>query len=72
VVTHPGGAPARVWADGRGGPITGARGPYRLSGAWWEAATLWRREEWDVELAGGGLWRLARTPAGWLAEGEYD
>lgn len=71
VQTSPAGIPLHVgWGD-RGGPVVAANGPYRLSGDWWENGTAWEREEWDVELP-TGLWRLARTPAGWQLEGEYD
>jgi len=71
VETGAAGVPVRVWAGGNGGPVLAARGPYRLSGAWWESARAWKREEWDVELA-AGLWRMVRDPAGWWLEGEYD
>ncbi len=74
--------PARVWLrEGRPvhvsteplqGVIRGTRGPWRASGDWWERGRCWRREEWDIELAEGGLGLLVRTPEGWFLEGIYD
>lgn len=54
------------------GAVTAVRGPWRGSGDWWQPELRWEREEWDVELAGGGLYRVVRTPDGWWLEGEYD
>jgi protein ImuB len=64
--------PAFIWAPGLQGEIRAASGPWHASGDWWEKDRGWQREEWDVELARGGLYRLIRTPAGWFVEGEYD
>jgi len=65
-------APAYVWCEQLHGPVATARGPWRGAGDWWHAELAWEREEWDVALAGGGLYRVLRTPAGWFVEGEYD
>lgn len=78
---------ARVVVE-RGGPvrvvpatsaIAAARivhraGPWRSSGRWWTTDRVWDRDEWDVELAGGGCYRLARDRATgqWEIEGEID
>ena len=65
--------PAFVWTTTARGPVVVARGPWQTSGDWWEQPRSWQREEWDVELDGGGLYRLARIPGqGWFVEGEYD
>lgn len=57
-----------AWLDG---PIVDARGPYRISGEWWE--DRWDLAEWDVETSDGRTLRLAKWPdATWTVEGEYD
>ena len=65
------GAPSFVQAEAIAGPIAGTRGPWRSSGDWWQPPA-WAREEWDIELARGGLYRLLHTPDGWFLEGGYD
>jgi protein ImuB len=52
------------------GPITASRGPWRLSGNWWD--DLWSHEEWDVQTKDGGLYRLFRSGTEWFLEGTYD
>jgi protein ImuB len=64
--------PTFVWTAGPAGAICAVAGPWQASGDWWEKDRAWQREEWDVELVSGGLYRLVRTPAGWFVEGEYD
>ena len=53
------------------GQVRTARGPYQLLGGWWEPQG-WTREEWDIELAQGGLYRISHQPEGWFIEGIYD
>ncbi|MBI4636721.1 MAG: DNA polymerase Y family protein [Candidatus Rokubacteria bacterium] len=48
-------------------------GPWRSSGDWWDARA-WARDEWDVMLGDGTLWRLARDriTGHWSLDGAYD
>ena len=67
-----GGAPRFVEAPGVRGAVLDRAGPWRASGDWWDVA--WSREEWDVALAGGGLYRIYRDRLReqWFVEGELD
>ena len=53
------------------GPIATANGPWRTSGDWWRPS-MWDREEWDVELSNGGLYRVYQASQRWFLEGMYD
>ncbi len=68
------GRPARVVdpALGDAAVVTSA-GPWRASGDWWDA-DVWARDEWDVALAAGAVWRLAhdRLTDTWLLDAVYD
>jgi len=48
-------------------------GPWRLSGHWWDT-DAWARDEWDVELSDGTVWRLAndRLTGHWFLDALYD
>jgi protein ImuB len=61
------------WLEGGDlrGAVAACRGPWRESGDWWKP-DRWAREIWCVELAGGGLYQIARTAAGWFVEGMLD
>lgn len=65
--------PAYLQAEGVRGSIAAAAGPWRTSGDWW-TQTPWARDEWDVALADGALYRIVREHAGgrWFVEGSYD
>ena len=41
------------------GRIMEARGPWKLSGNWWDR-TRWETKEWDIALENGGLYRIAQ------------
>jgi protein ImuB len=41
------------------GRILEARGPWKLSGNWWDL-TRWETQEWDIALDNGGLYRIAQ------------
>jgi protein ImuB len=75
--------PVRVAGTRQG--LTGGRveqwaGPWRSAGEWWEppapAGTSggWNRDEWDVSLSDGGLYRIFRdrTTDRWFCEGVFD
>jgi len=66
------GAPALVVAASVRGAVLDHAGPWRTSGDWWDAA--WSREEWDVALASGGVYRIYRDRlrGGCFVEGELD
>jgi hypothetical protein len=46
------------------GRILEARGPWKLSGNWWDR-TRWETKEWDVALDNGGLYRIAQKITNW-------
>ncbi|MCS6952506.1 MAG: hypothetical protein RMK57_08765 [Bryobacterales bacterium] len=65
--------PRYLAARGVRGEIVEAAGPWRRSGDWWSPGR-WARDEWDVELDRGGLYRIfcdLETRA-WFVEGTYD
>lgn len=72
------GGPVRVMPAGSAipaGRVVDRAGPWRSSGRWWTTdRRAWDRDEWDVELSGGGCYRLARDRATgqWEIEGEID
>jgi protein ImuB len=53
------------------GAIRDVRGPWRSSGDWWREQ-IWSRDEWDVQLADGNLYRLFQQGGDWFIEGIYD
>jgi protein ImuB len=65
------GQPSFVSADGIRGKILDIAGPWRTSGDWW-TADPWLRDEWDIALSNGALYRLYCCPRGWYVEGSYD
>ena len=62
-----------ISAPGIHGRISRQAGPWRTSGDWW-SASAWARDEWDIELADGALYRICcDAPTGrWFVEGSYD
>jgi protein ImuB len=64
--------PFRIDAQGIHGRVSNAAGPWRSSGDWW-TATAWDRDEWEIALTNGALYRIYREPAQrWFVEGSYD
>lgn len=58
------------------GRLSRRAGPWKLSGDWWERQKRWARQEWDVQLEDGSLYRIAscgETPEAkeWFLEGVY-
>jgi len=51
--------------------IKRARGPWCMSGTWWDQRR-WSRQEWDVETEKGELYRVRNAEGGWMVEGLYD
>ncbi|PTX90943.1 DNA polymerase Y family protein [Opitutus sp. ER46] len=66
------GRPTYLWTERFNGAVTQLRGPWLNSGGWWQNDRSWRRVEYDVALATGGLYRMVLTEQQWLVEGEYD
>jgi protein ImuB len=66
-------APKAITAAGIKGTVLRCAGPWKTSGEWW-ASTSWTREEWDVALDDGGLYRIyCELPArAWYVHGVYD
>jgi protein ImuB len=77
-VTVERGCPVHIAIDRRrmpGGRVEQRAGPWRTSGAWWDAErTHWDRDEWDVSLSDGVMCRLFRdrVTGRWFMEGVLD
>jgi protein ImuB len=65
--------PMQIAAAGIRGNVLTASGPWRSSGEWW-ADTHWDRDEWDIDLSNGGVYRIycRRDSRDWFVEGVYD
>ena len=75
-VSLEGGRPVRVAIDRQGMPggrVSQAAGPWRTSGAWWDAST-WNRDEWDVTFDDGTACRIYRDRHAevWFLDGVID
>ena len=74
-------APASVFSQGNelahlesaevSGAVTDRKGPYHLSGNWWDSKA-WTRVEWDLELEHGAVCRCHRSEEAWAVDGIYD
>lgn len=53
------------------GDVRVASGPWSIEERWWTEEPV-VREYWDVELTGGGVYRLFRTGPEWFVDGVYD
>jgi protein ImuB len=65
--------PAYVTAQGIQGRVEAAAGPWRSSGDWWNAI-CWSRDEWDIAVTDGALYRvfLDLDANVWYVDGCYD
>jgi protein ImuB len=65
--------PVRVISPSVGGRVVMAKGPWRTSGEWWRN-DAWNRDEWDIALEGGGVFRMYREidSERWFIEASYD
>jgi len=63
--------PAHVRSAEISGKIIAQRGPYLLSGNWWDEKS-WRRAEWDLQLQNGELVRAHARDGVWKIDGVYD
>jgi protein ImuB len=61
-----------LWTEHLSGEITEQSAEYPGSGDWWQQDRAWARTEWDITLAGGGLYRLLLVGESYFLEGEYD
>jgi protein ImuB len=78
------GRPVRVTTERRGlegGRVEAAAGPWRTSGEWWRVGDEagggpkgWNRDEWDVALSDGAVYRVYRDRADerWFVAGILD
>ena len=66
------GIPKRIYAPGVWGAVTQVAGPWRASGEWWNTEEQWSRQEWDVALNDGAIYRLFTSKERWFVEGAYD
>jgi protein ImuB len=71
------GAPRRIVPAARGlggGEVVGCAGPWRTAGQWWGGPRAWDRDEWDVELTTGDVYRVARDRGTdrWTIDGILD
>ena len=66
------GRPTYLWTEAFHGEIVRHVGPWPSSGDWWQNDRAWQRQDWDIALAAGGLYRLLLIGDAYFIEGEYD
>jgi protein ImuB len=62
---------AQIWSAQIQGKIVEQRGPYLLSGNWWDEKS-WARAEWDVQMESGDVVRAHEAEGTWKIDGIYD
>ena len=65
------GQPVHVQAPGVRGHVVASAGPWRTSGDWW-TNDPWARDEWDIALSDGALYRIYSEQGRWFVDGSYD
>jgi protein ImuB len=65
------GKPAHVRGADVGDKVVKQRGPYLISGNWWDQKS-WARTEWDFQLENDELVRAHETEEKWVIDGIYD
>ena len=63
--------PTHIRSGEMSGKIIEERGPYFLSGNWWDEKS-WARAEWDLQLQNGELVRAHERGGVWKIDGVYD
>lgn len=65
--------PVHITSPAARGAVEIAKGPWFTSGNWWRT-DMWNREEWDIALRSGALYRIFRDlrTETWFVEGNYD
>jgi protein ImuB len=53
------------------GKVVDQRGPYLISGNWWDEKS-WKRAEWDLQLENNALVRCHQSDGIWKVDGIYD
>lgn len=73
IETNESGIPKHLSARVCRGAIVKIAGPWRTSGDWWRPDS-WDRDEWDLALSDGALYRIYHDRAAkqWFVEGSYD
>jgi len=59
-----------IEAFGKCHAIVDVRGPWRMSGDWWDRFA-WAREIWEVSTPDGALYQIAREKQGWVLDGIF-
>ena len=63
--------PAHLRSTEIWGKILKQRGPYLISGNWWDEKS-WAHAEWDLEMENGELVRCHESDGSWKIDGIYD
>ena len=63
--------PAHFRSAGVHGAVRANKGPYRVSGNWWDE-NAWNCVEWDVELENGAVCQCHSSGSQWALDGIYD